>query len=282
MKTLLIPVDFTNSSGNVIDFAANWAQKYLYERIILLRSFYSSMYENMIMSADFSNMNDEYLNKKRRHEKEMLNNLCKELEKKTGDGISVQTAVTELPLVRSIIEVIKTEKPEMILLGSDPATANNESFVAGNVIAIARLSPVRVLIVPDGYHYREIKKALVPVDFKTMRSLSKINSLRTSPRWFDVELMALNVDAAHTNLNPDEKFKESESNLHDYLKNFKHSIYYEADKNAINGILNFKRLNEVQLMIALPGAHSFLYSLTHKSVSEALYRKCPVPVMILK
>jgi hypothetical protein len=94
--------------------------------------------------------------------------------------------------------------------------------------------------------------------------------------------MALNVDAKQRNLNPDESFKEAENNLHEYLKNFKHEIYYETDKNVINGILQFKKLDEVQLMIALPGVHSFLYSLTHKSVSEALYKKCPLPVMILK
>ncbi len=282
MKTLLVPVDFTPASENALSFAAEWAKKYLYERIILLRSFYSSMYENMIMSADFSSVNEEYLNKKRKDEKKILNDLCNDLAKKTGEGIRVQTAVSELPLVRSIIQVIKYEKPEMILTGSDTIHATNEAFVAGNVIAIARLSPVRVLIVPENYHYKPIEKALVPVDYKTVSSLNKINSLRSSPRWYDVELLALNVDATQRNLDPDENFKEAENNLHDYLKNFKHEIYYEADKNVINGILNFKKINEVQLMIALPGVHSFLYSLTHKSVSEALYRKCQLPVMILK
>src|SRR5690348_18503744 len=106
MKTLLIPVDFTNSSQNAIDFAVHWARKYLYQRIILLRSFYSSMYENMIMSADFSNVNEEYLNKKRNDEREMLNELCREVDEKTGEGIQVQTAVTELPLVRDRKSVV--------------------------------------------------------------------------------------------------------------------------------------------------------------------------------
>jgi len=282
MKTLLVPVDFTDSSDNAVNFAVEWAKKYLYERIILLRSFYSSMYENMIMSADFSNVNEEYLNKKRSDEREMLNQLCSQVDQQTGKGIQVQTAVTELPLIRSIIEMMNEEKPEMILVGSDKQHADNESFVAGNVIAIARVSPVRVLIVPEGRNYQKIEKALVPVDFKSVASLNKINRLRSSPRWHEVEILALNVDAAQKNLNPDEQFKQSEENLHNYLKNFRHSIYYEPDKNVINGILNFKRLNEVQLMIALPGVHSFLYSLTHKSISEALYKKCPLPVMILK
>jgi nucleotide-binding universal stress UspA family protein len=282
MKTLLVPVDFTPASDNAVNFSVEWAKKYLYERIILLRTFYSSMYENMIMSADFSSVNEEYLNKKREDEKEMLDQLCKEVHRKTGEGIRVQTAVSELPLARSIIQVIKYEKSEMILIGSDSNHATNEAFVAGNAISIARLSPVRVLIVPENYHYKPIEKALVPVDFKTLGSLNKINHLRASPRWHEVELIVLNVDAKQTNLNPDKNFKEAENNLHDYLKNFKHEIYYEADKNVINGILNFKKFKEVQLMIALPGVHSFLYSLTHKSVSEALYKKCPLPVMILK
>jgi len=282
MKTLLIPVDFTNSSQNAIDFAVHWARKYLYQRIILLRSFYSSMYENMIMSADFSNMNEEYLNKKRRRQKDLLNNLCIEVDKKLGNGIKVQTAVTELPLVRSIIELIKTEQPQTILVGSDAALANNESFVAGNVIAIARLSPVRVLIVPNGHRYQEIKKALVPVDLKTVGALNKINSLHSNPRWRDVELMVLHINTTKSKLLSDTQLGEAENNLHTYLKNFQHNFYYEEDKNVISGILNWPRINEAQLMIALPGVHSFLYSLTHKSVSETLYRKCPMPVMILK
>lgn len=282
MKTLLVPVDFTNASDNATNFACEWAKKYLYERIILLRSFYSSMYENMIMSADFSNVNEEYLNKKRSDEKEMLNQLCKEVDAQTGHNLYIQTAVSELPLIRSIIELVKDERPEMILLGSDTTHAGNEGFVAGNVIQIARASPVRVLIVPENYRYKAVEKALVPVDFKTVGSLNKINSLRSSPRWDDVTIMALNVEAAQRNLSPDQNFKDAENALHDYLKNFRHEIYYESDKNVINGILNFRKLNEVQLMIALPGVHSFLYSLTHKSVSEALYKKCPLPVMILK
>ena len=282
MKTLIVPVDFTNSSDNAVNFACEWAKKYLYECIILLRSFYSSMYENMIMSADFSNVNEEYLNKKRTEEKEMLDQLCKEVDAKTGSSLQIQTAVSELPLIRSIVELIKDQNPEMVLLGSDKIHAGNEGFVAGNVIPIARVSPVRVLIVPENYSYKPIEKALVPVDFKTVVSLNKINSLRSSPRWHDVTIIALNVDATERNLNPDENFKETEKNLHEYLKNFKHEIYYESDKNVIEGILNFQKKNEVELMIALPGVHSFLYSLTHKSVSESLYKKCPLPVMILK
>ena len=282
MKTLLVPVDFTPATDNAVNFAAEWSRRYLYDRIILLRSFYTSIYEGVILSGEFANVDGDYLNSLRSEEKEKLSNLCNKLDEITDPGIKVQTAVTELPLVRSIIELIKNEHPATILLGSDRVNHNNESVISGNVINIARISPVRVLIVPSGYTYQPIKKVLVPCDFNAVETLSKVNRLYASAQWQDVELMVLNVDSKQGHLNPDEKFRTAENSLHDYLKNFPHRIYYVPDKNVIDGILNFIQKNQVELMIALPGKYSFLYQLTHKSVSEALYRNTQIPVMILK
>jgi nucleotide-binding universal stress UspA family protein len=282
MKTLLVPVDFTAASQNAVNFAAEWSRKYLYERIILLRSFYTSMYEGAIMSGEFANVDQDYLNRTRLQEKEQLNELCKKVAEKTGPEIKVQTAVTELPLVRGIIEVIKKEEPAMVLLGSGQVNSNNESLISGNVISIAKISPVRVLIVPENYQYKDIKKSLVPCDFNAVESLNKVNRLHATPQWRDVQLLVLNVDPKQRHLHPDENFKAAEKSLHEYLKNFKHTIYYVKDKNILNGILNFTKTNEVELLIALPGKYSFLYALTHKSVSEALYRNTKIPVMILK
>ena len=208
--------------------------------------------------------------------------LCKYLDEKSGPGIQVQTAVTELPLVRSIIEVIKTEQPVTMILGSDRENNNNESLISGNVINIAKASPIRVLIVPSNYTYQPVKTALIPCNFNAVETLNKVNRLHASPQWHDVQLLVLNVDAKQRHLNPDEKFMQAENSLHEYLKNFQHKIIYVDDKNVIDGILNFTKTKEVELMIALPGKYSFLYTLTHKSVSEALYRNTKIPVMILK
>lgn len=282
MKTLLIPVDFTSTSEDALRFAAEWSRKYLYERIILVKSFYTSMFENVIMAGEFANVDQNYLNSVRENQKERLNSLCRDLDEKTGDGILVQSSVSELPLVRTIIQIVRSEQPEMILLGNDQINNSNAAFVSGNVISIAKSSPVRVLVVPANFTYQPVHEVLVPCDFNKVESLNKINTLRTSPRWHDVKLNVLNVDAKRSGSNPDQKFKVAEAGLNDYLKNFKHEIYYAEDKNVIRGILNFSKINEMQLMIALPGRYSFLYSLTHKSISEALCSNTLLPVMILK
>lgn len=282
MKTLLIPVDFTEATNNALDFAAEWCKTYRYDRIILLRSFYTSMYESIIMAGEFANVDQDYLNETRLREKAKLDLVCKQMSEMAGTEIIIQSAVSEMPLARSILEIIKLEEPATILLGSDNTQGLNDTFVSANIINIARISPIRVLIVPVNYRYQIIHQALVPFHFDTVQALDKINRLHSSPQWQDVKLLALNINAKPRNLNQDISFKEGEKSLHNYLKNFDHAIYYEAHKNVIDGILNFSKIKEVQLLIALPGVHSFLYSLTHKSVSEALYRRCSLPVMILK
>lgn len=240
------------------------------------------MYENVIMAGEFANVDQNYLNSIRTKEKEKLNSWCKDLDEKTGDGIMVQSYVSELPLLRTIIQILKSEQPEMILLGNDQINNSNTAFVSGNVISIAKSSPVRVLVIPAACTYHPVHEVLVPCDFNKVESLNKINSLRASRRWHDVKLLVLNVNAKGSHINPDEKSKTAEAGLHDYLKNFLHEIYYANDKNVIRGILNFPKINEVQMIFALPGHYSFLYSLTHKSISEALYKNATLPVMILK
>jgi nucleotide-binding universal stress UspA family protein len=282
MKTLLIPVDFTDTSDNAVAFAAEWCKRYKYERVILLRTFYDNVFDHIVLSAEYAPVSQEYRQQERQETIERLESLSERLSSLTGRGIEVDTMVSEVPLLRAILSTIKEEKPEMLLVGSDNYSYSSGSFIAGNLIAIVKASPIRVLIVPAGYAYKPVETALVPIDYNMMNVLDKFNNLETSPLWSDTKLLVLNVDAKERCLRPDEAFKQQESNLHEYLKNFNHEIHYSKDKNIMNGILNFTQTHDVQIIVALRGKRSFLYYLTHKSISEAIYRNAKEPVLILK
>ncbi len=129
-------------------FFAEWAKQYNYERIILLKTFYDSMFENIIVSAEYSNVNQHNVKSLREEAKEHLDALCKRLAARVGDGIKVMTAVSEYPLLRGINEIIKLEQPALIIVGSDNYRQSSGSFISAQVISIAKTSPVRVLVVP--------------------------------------------------------------------------------------------------------------------------------------
>ncbi len=283
MKTMLVPVDFTATSDNAVKYAVEWGKAFGYDRIILLKTLYDSLFDSVTTSAGYMHINGDYKAEEREETNERLQLICREVVKSKAPGIKVSIAISEEPLLRSILEVVEREKPQLVVVGSDNYSYSSDSFIAGHVIAIARVSPVRVLIVPSHYPYQEVKQALVPCDFNALNSLSRLDSYQAYlPVWQHKKLLVLNVDPKEKYLHPDEEFRKTEMALHEYLKNFPHEVYYSNNKNVIAGILEFAKMHDVQIIISMPGKYSFLYSLTHKNISEALYRNAGKPVLILK
>ena len=112
MKTLLIPVDFTPTSNNTVNYAIEWSKAYGYGRIILLKSLYDSMFDDLIASEGY--VNQDYLAKERAEQLEALDALSKGLAARVQPDIKVSVTVSELPLLRAILEVIQEEQPELV------------------------------------------------------------------------------------------------------------------------------------------------------------------------
>ncbi|MGO4294480.1 universal stress protein [Chitinophaga sp. RAB17] len=278
MKTLLVPVDFSTTSEETIHFAAAWSQRYEYKRVILLKTFYQNVFSDIVMAAEYGAVSHDFMESHREEAMDHLGALSRKI--KDAADVRVEIAISELPLLRAVIEIIHEETPDMVMLGSD--RGNADSLISRNIIPIAKASPIRVMVVPAGFTYQPVKNALVPADFNALHTLDKLNELKASPVWAATRLMVLNVDPEEHYIRPDDQFREDELHLHEYLKNFKHELYYRNDKDILSSIINFTATNDVQLIIALPGKRSFLYSLTHKSISDAICRAAKVPVIILK
>jgi nucleotide-binding universal stress UspA family protein len=277
MKTLLIPIDFSAATENVLKYAADFSCDTHIERIILLKSFYVSIYAQLLPSADFVQLSAEDIDAERQKVAEDLNTLGHELLKKCDPSIHVKTAVSELPLIRAIHQLIADEQPYMLMMGHD----NNldESFIDDQIIAITKTSPIPVMIVPAAVRYKKIEKALVPVDFSAISRLNALKVFRDPAKWLHPHLMVLNID-------PKQKHKESDehlaSGLVELLEGYEYNVYYSKDNNTVHGILDFADKHYVQLIIALPGKYSFFYNLAHRSITNALALNASRPVLILK
>ncbi|HET7000824.1 MAG TPA: universal stress protein [Puia sp.] len=279
MKTILIPLDFTTTSDNALEFAQAWSRNFEYDHIILLKTFYSSFYENVLLTTEYVNVSQEH----RKNDMEMLRQWRQEFIDKSSPGVKVSIAVSEKPLLRSIIEIVESEQADLIVLGSDHYNHFNNSFISSQTIEIAKASPVTVLIVPSISRFKAIQKLLVPIDIQATGLLERLERFRKkSPWWADKELMILHVDPKEKSPLRDEAFERNENSLHEFLKDFHHKVYYSNNTSILNGINNFLNEHPADLVVALPGRHSFLYSLTHKSISEAIYQYPLKPVLILK
>jgi nucleotide-binding universal stress UspA family protein len=232
----------------------------------------------MAMSADYVAVNPDNISRRREEIMWQLNDLAQLLQKSLGSAIEVTMVWSELPLLRAIMDTVKQEEPQLIMLQN----SNGPDLISTSLIAIAKASPVRVLVVPAGLVYQPVQRALIPVDFKALETLDKMRHFQQSPLWVPTELVVLNVDPQQHYQWPDEKFRATIERLKSYLQQYRYQIEFRDDKDIIGGIIDYARSTEIQLIIALPGKHSFLYSLTHKSISEGICKAAHLPVMVLK
>ena len=282
MRTILVPVDATSTSENAVKFAAEWTSQYGYEHILLLKTSYESLFDYVAIADGYALVNEESVSSRQENTAMIMEHL-RSITAETAPSIKVTTTISEIPLLRSTIDLIKNDASiELVILGSDDKEVSNDSFVAANIIPIARTSPVKTLIVPNGYSYRTIKNVVVPCDIHRIANLEILSRFRAVLKQENARLLLLNVATKEDSKITDAIKKEWEHNLHQYFADVPYSIHYSFDKNIINGILSFTIANKADLIIALPGKHSFLYYLANRSISEGIYQNVHQAVLILK
>lgn len=282
MRTILIPVDFTSTTENAVRLAAEWAKQFEYTHIILLKTSKESEFDYLHMAEGHSFVNEENVNSLLEKTEVLLKTLSTIINEKSPQ-LKVSTAVSDWTLTKSINELLKDHPSvELIILGSDDQAASNDSFVSENIISIARTSPVKTLIVPNGYTYTSIKNILIPCDVNGITKLNRLFHHKSIIQEQDVNLMFLNIHSEEKTEANNDKKQELQEYIHQYLTEIPSSIHYSYDENIINGILNFASLNKTDLIIALPGRHSFLYYMANRSISEGIYQNVNQPVLILK
>nr|WP_068892700.1 universal stress protein [Pedobacter panaciterrae] len=281
MKTILIPVDFSEPSNNAVNYAVGLSNYQNLNQIILFTNFYVTLFEQIYPSADFIQTNEDDIIKQKNLLQEKLENLKSQILKKLNPGITVKVALPETSLLRGILEIIELENPDVVFLGSNNYDGEISS-IGNSMVEIAKVSPVPVFIVPPKATYEPVKNALVACDFRTLNHVSLLHRLHNIKHWPHPKLTLLNVDPANKHLLPEHPELEIKGMLSEILKDYEYELHYSTDKDILNGVLAFADQHNQQIIIALPGVHSFLYTLTHNSITEGLSTDANKPVLILK
>jgi len=279
MKTLLIPVDFSGTCSNAIRYVLGMMKDIEIGRIILLKTFYKSYYEQILPSADFVQLSTEDIENERRLVDGQLEELTTSLMSHCNPSIEVEISTSELPLLRAVVDLIEEKKPDLIVLGSDDPHGMEESYIGQLIIPIAKASVVPVLIVPAHVSYTRVAQTLIPCDFRKVSRLAVIQGLNSPLAWIHPKLVIFNVDRRQKYLNMEQDNLRS---LKPLLAGYSYSIHYAADADIVTGILNFADASDLQMITALPGKYSFFSTLTHISITEALALNARHPVLILK
>ncbi len=241
------------------------------EKVFILQALELSIFDSFSQSSP-----DEPVEQQHNVELE-LQEIAEKLQSFAGPGTIVKYATSNFSLLRAIHEAIVTVQPDVIIAGSD--SQDEETLIGDEVISIAKSSPVPVLVIPSACKYQTIKSVLVPCNFKDLSNLPLLSVLKAIESQEEVKLELLNVSSKP---NPNGNKEEVEARIQELLKDQNYHLNYSSNDNIVDGILEFADNNPVQVVIALPGKHSFFYRLTHSSITQALTQNSSKPVLLLK
>ncbi|WP_158996361.1 universal stress protein [Mucilaginibacter sp. L196] len=282
MKKILIPIDFSRSSNNAVNYAVAFSEYHPVNQIILVVNVYTTEFEQIIPTADFIQYSMDSAAELDGHLKVQFAELKRSILHKLKQHVRVSFILSKIPFLQSIRNLIDQERPDLMVIGSNHGVSGEESYIGDHLIKIAKASTIPVLIVPELTRYQKVKRALVPFNFSNISSVKLISKMSQLKELSRPELLFLNVDNTSDAVIADEDNYRIASEIKQNLQDYPHHFYYSTEKDVLKSVNHFSFANELELIIALPGKHSFLYNLTHRSIIKGLARNNYKPVLILK
>ncbi len=146
MKTILVPCDFSFPAINALRLALDLASQSKGTVCLLNVIELPALHDTVIMPVLY--FEETYFKEVKETTERRFKKL---LEKFNIKGVEVITEVAFGSPVKTIIDVVKKRKADLIVMGSSGASGAKEFWIGSNTEKIVRSSPVPVLTVKDLY-----------------------------------------------------------------------------------------------------------------------------------
>ena len=276
MKTILVPVDFSEYSEYALEVAASIAQKQNAQIVVVhMLGLHESFLTRDEKQEVFNAIYFMEITKQK---------FDKMLSKEYLEEINVTQAVKTHTVFSEINDVASEYKADLIVMGSHGVSGMKEVFVGSNTEKVVRTSDIPVLVVKNRIKDFKIETAVFVTDFD-LDTLKSFKRARAFYKIFNVEPKILFVNIPEKFLSTSEMKNKAYNFLVDMgmdNKKFQENIVFYNDYTAERGIFNY--CNEAKVdTIAIPthgrkGLGHFFYG----SRGEDIANHANIPVVTFK
>ncbi|MBL0329521.1 MAG: universal stress protein [Bacteroidetes bacterium] len=277
MKTILVPVDFSDNSKNALDYAIPLAKK-LNMKIILLHAFHPSMMEALKDSLKV--INHEDIIGTPADMKQLLNN-WKEAVSKSEPGLKCESIFLESNLTDELNDLIDDYAIDFIIMGTKGATGLKSVFIGSNALKIIDTAICPVMAIPTDFKFKEYTTIAFASDYHDSDKFS-VQFIAEIAKPFNASLEVVHI------ANEDIKPRFEEDLLSNFMSGIKKEVRYEKmnfhlieGEEDINTALNeFVSKNAVELL-AVSTVDRLLHGpLFNRGVATNLAHHIQVPLLV--
>ena len=276
MKKIIVPIDFSEHSEYALEAAANLAQKYGSELIVL----HMLELSNAILITDENSINEEAVFYLKLAEQKFE----KFLDKPYLEGISIIPIVKHFKVWSEVNDVANKHDANLIVMGSHGVSGVKEVLVGSNTEKVVRHADVPVLVIKHNPILLDFENGVFASDFSEEAITPYLNARRTFKK-LGAKMHLVYVNA------PDGNFKSSteiDKRVSLFLKKADgdldnlDNVHVVSDYSIEKGILNFANAIGADLIAVATHGRKGLAHFFEGSISEDIANHSTLPVMTFK
>lgn len=274
MNTILVPIDFSETSDNALLYAVNMAN-YLSSNIVLLHVSAIPVYNNEYNMVAYT-VNDSITESQ---------NALKEkasLLKKDNVLIGEVECYSEVGDLKSVmLNYISNKNIDLVVMGiTGHSSTVGKVLFGSNAVSISRESNIPVFIIPNGYEYKNIKSIAYACEYDAhITEQTGLIQIKNIASMFGANLSVLHVIPDNHLINEVES--ATDLFVEHKLEATSHKTFILSEDKASTALLDFIKTHDVDVIVLEQKKHSFLHNLIYPSTTKEVAFNSPIPVLTI-
>ena len=275
MKTILIPVDFSDVSYTAAKYAVDFALEFHIGKLI----FYNS-YRLHAVDADLAAKDDEtniYREASLKHLKDMYERVVSG----TDPSFSIHFHADNKPVKDGVKALVEDQDVSLIVMGIAGQSDIENTLIGENTMAVAASGVAPLLIVPRETVFEPVNRIAYATDLRDVEEVTPVSSISKFCRTMGAELHVVHADYHGKHHSPSTSLNQQL--LAQYFAELQPKFHYiEEHKDDAQGIYDYVKRSDIGLIIMASRNYGFFERLFHSSLSKKLLNMADVPVVLAK
>ena len=259
MKTVIVPVDFSENSLNAARYAAKLLTGHYGVEIILY-----------------------HLCEKAAHTAAAAKNLEELIEELMNTGIVKLKMLVEEgdDLIDELDKLARHQEADLIIMGIKGRSAIGQVLIGSNTLAMVAKKVCPVLIIPPGATYKEVKNVLLTSDFNDVADSTPSVPIKKILKTFHPNLHIINVNSEHY-VALTEEFQAERSKMKEIFHEFNPEFYFLGWYDVDEAIHQFAKDKDIDFIITIQRDRSLFDKMFKSQDTKKLVYHSAIPVMVV-
>jgi len=258
MNTVVVPIDFSETSFNAARYAVKLLTNHAEVEIILYHTFEKAEEEENRIEG--------------------LEKLKEELQQNRTVNISILTERGDF--LTELEKLARHRDADLVVMGITGKSTLAQVFVGSNSLKMAENKFCPVMIIPSNAQYSEIKNVLLATDLKNVVSTTPSGPIKKVLSTFQAKLHIVNVNSEHY-IQLSEEHAAEQANLRTMFAEFDPEFYFLRLYDVDDAINQFAQDKNIDLIITINKEHSRVHKLFFTGHTKKLAYQSTVPVMVV-